>query len=443
MACGMSSAGAIVLTGDATDRMILRQAGIDRAGCLIAVCDDDSVNAEVALQARSITEQLPGCSLTCLSHVVDPGLWDLLRGRMTDLITTSYRLELFNVFDLGARLLLQDYPPYNALTVSAGGNACLMIVGLGRMGENLVVHVAREWWNQTKNLDTFSSQKRPKIFVLDRQANAKIPILLARYPRLAQACELVPLDMNVRSAEFYQAAYLKAFTSADEISAAYVCLDDDALALQTGLLMDRHLPQARVVVRISEGNGLAHLITGREATDSRSTHLYTFELLNRTCTPDLLLSTQYELLARAIHEDFVHQEQTSGHNDPARPATKAWEELDPIYRQENYQRVDRIQLELEIIGCKIVPLIDWEAPSWEFSTQEIDQMAEMEHETWRTEKERHGWHYAPGARDDQSQTHPDLINWDHLPQAEQDKNRSIVQAIPQLLARCGYQVERR
>src|SRR5512135_1679573 len=71
--------GAIVLTGDATDRLLLRKAGLPQARGLIAVCDDDGINAEIALRAQELCRGRKGKPLTCLAHIVEPALNTLMQ----------------------------------------------------------------------------------------------------------------------------------------------------------------------------------------------------------------------------------------------------------------------------------------------------------------------------------------------------------------------------
>ena len=130
---------------------------------------------------------------------------------------------------------------------------------------------------------------------------------------------------------------------------------------------------------MSEASGLSHLLANCLQPEESGGCLSAFELFNRTCTPDLLFSTPYELLARAVHEDFIHQERIAGRYTPPKPTLQNQESLEWDHRQENYQRVDRMQKELAAIGCEITPLVDWEAPSREFTPQEVEEMARMEH----------------------------------------------------------------
>ena len=71
---------------------------------------------------------------------------------------------------------------------------------------------------------------------------------------------------------------------------------------------------------------------------------------------------------------------------------------------------------------------------------EIETMAEIEHERWITERVARGW--SKGPRDDAARSHPALVPWSDLPEAEREKDREVVRAIPALLAEAGYVVVR-
>jgi voltage-gated potassium channel len=50
--------GVLMLVGDATSDEILREAGVDRAGCLLAASDSDSGNTFIVLTARALNPSL-------------------------------------------------------------------------------------------------------------------------------------------------------------------------------------------------------------------------------------------------------------------------------------------------------------------------------------------------------------------------------------------------
>ncbi len=97
--------------------------------------------------------------------------------------------------------------------------------------------------------------------------------------------------MNVRSPEFQRGDFLSEMKNPEEIDIAYVCLDDDTLGLQASLILHRllHKHKTPIVVRMAEKGGLATLLQGDVDGGSRFENLSAFALLDRTCTPEILL----------------------------------------------------------------------------------------------------------------------------------------------------------
>ena len=53
----------------------------------------------------------------------------------------AFRLEFLNTYVRGARAILQEYPPFG----DDESNPHLLVVGMGRFGQSIVVHAARAW----------------------------------------------------------------------------------------------------------------------------------------------------------------------------------------------------------------------------------------------------------------------------------------------------------
>jgi hypothetical protein len=436
--------GAIVLLGNATDPEILWPAGIERAQCIFAVCDDDGVNAEIIVQAQQLVGHRSGPPLVCLAHLLEPQLCTLLQEQRLSLGSRLFQMELFNIFERGARILLQEHPVIHPGLSTEEAPPQVFIIGLGRMGESVVIEVARQWWaywyDKKFRLPTALLPTPITVTILDIEANRKIKSLRARFPHLNQLCRMQAIQMDVHSPEF-QCGDI--FSESDDVPAtnyshAFICLDNDSLGLQAGLSLHGRLPGAQIIVRMSEAGGMAHLL---ESSSNHFVNLSAYGLLDRTCTPNLLLSTPREALARAMHEDFVAHARAAGQYDPKRAAMQNWEQLTEHYRQANYHRVDRLNAELDALNCRIMPLKDWYAPVLEFSAEEIEKMASLEHDYWCIDKRSQGWRFGP-ERSDALKTNPDLVTWTELPVGEQEKNRELVRPVPFLLVRCGFQVIR-
>jgi hypothetical protein len=156
---------------------------------------------------------------------------------------------------------------------------------------------------------------------------------------------------------------------------------------------------------------------------------------------DLQLGAQREALARAIHERFV-RDQTG--RKPARdPNMRPWAKLSEHTREANRAQADDYPRKLAFIGCGYeVARGSKRPPLVRFTPDEIEGLAEDEHNRWMASKRAAKWTYAPGKRNDRARTHPSLVPWSDLSEVEKDKDRKTVAAIPELLASVGLRVRR-
>jgi hypothetical protein len=111
-------------------------------------------------------------------------------------------------------------------------------------------------------------------------------------------------------------------------------------------------------------------------------------------------------------------------------------------KESNRYQADHIGVKLKAVGYGIAPLADWDADKFEFAPEEVERMAQMEHERFVEERLRAKWRYAPGEKHLRRKSSPLLIPWENLPDAEKDKNRNTIRGLPIFLARAGFQVYR-
>ena len=432
--------GAMVCIGDATDRETLRRAGVHRARHVIASGGDDGANAEIAVNARALSAERAERPLTCLVHVVDPQLCNLLREReLAAGDADGLRLEFFNVYDLGAQAVLEEYPPFEDDQGGQGEAPHFLLVGLGSMGRSLAVRAARLWRDRQPIPDA-----RLRISVVDRQAHRKVEILHLRYPKLAKVCELIPCQMDVWWPEFEAADFLYAEDGRCRMNAVYICFDNDSLGLAAGLTLLQKLrgKGVPIVVRMAGSAGLATLLDQDGAQDGSLADLHVFPLLDRTCRPDRLLGGTHETLARAIHEEYVRAQTAAGDTPQTNPALVPWDALPEYLKESNRRQADHVGAKLKATGCGLAPLSDWDAESFSFAPEEVEVMARMEHDRFVQERRRAGWTYSPGPKNLAGKTRADLVPWEELPEAEREKDRNAVRGLPRFLARAGLQIHR-
>jgi len=429
--------GAVVYFGDARDRLILRRAGVQRAKRVLAVCGDDGTNVEVAEKARELVEEIKrDKELICTIHIQDIHFWTLLRER--ELLvehSSSFRLELFNIYDSGARLLLREV----FRDIETTHIPHLLIIGIGDFGENLIIRAAQEW-----SLRYAITQQRLYISIIDPQADQKLKSLTYRYPMIGTVCETTPYLFQTDWPEFQDEKFLKEIMSKGQKTHAFICLDDDSIGLQAGFLLLHALQNQKIqiLVRMQEDTGLAKFLREVKSTGASLANLQAFGLLDRTCKAEMFDYSTREALARAIHEDYVYQAQKSG-SPVSKDNLPSWEELSEELKESNRRQADHIGAKLKAIGCGITPWREYGAERFLFTENEIEIMAYTEHNRWVEEKLELGWQYAL-ERNDALKLHPDLLLWgdERLTEDAREKDRNAARLLPALLARAGFQIYR-
>lgn len=414
---------------------ILRRANAPYAADILCVNDNDAVNVTLAAAIQQLACP-PGHQPTCFVQIDDPLLFGLLTE--TDLKTARpghADLEYFNACERGARALLDAHP------LPEGGNGApprLLIAGLGRLGERLLIHVVRAWQRRG------ASGRLPLVLVAPA-ASAQWAALVARYPVLSAVCDCCCLNQASSDLPRYD---FKPFSTAEGSILAFVCLEDDGPGLAAGLLLVRALEgqNAKVVIALNgETAGLAALLgLDRTGTD-RSLHVVDWR--EPVCSVELLHSGITEIFARAQHEEYLRTESAKQREQIARgeqPAPNAalvpWEQLAEGYRNANRDQVNDLGNKLKNIGCTILEDLELNESSG-FTAEEIDQLSQMEHDRWVRERQEQGWVFGP-VRDNTKKIHPDLVLWADLTENAKEKDRVMIRNIPNALGRVGLRVHR-
>lgn len=431
--------GIFVLQGSATDSEVLRRARVNEAWLFISVCAGDGINAEVTAKARELLVDQKHKSSN-YAHIVDLNLLSLLRrcenpaGR-----GNKVGFHFFNVYDSGVRALLREHPPF---TNGHAAPVHVLVIGLGALGERLVVQAAEQWnageaHRQAKSLD---------VTVVDREAEMKTAVLRAFYPAMNKISNLTPLQMSIDSLEFRQAPFFDP-AGASPVTHVYVCLDEDEQGLSAALMVfdlvrERRVP---VVLCITRDEKRARLVKDINSTQGGYESLQAFDLLGHTCRPESLLdgTNEIETFARLIHENYALSQQKSGKSPQTNPSMVAWEELPEGLKLSNRDQAAHIKEKLAAVGCALRATPDRDGQLFELDPEEVELMARMEHARWVAEREREGWKWKAGPKDTAQKTNPHLVEWEELPDEVQEFDHNAVRALPAILASAGYQIYRR
>ncbi len=71
--------------------------------------------------------------------------------------------------------------------------------------------------------------------------------------------------------------------------------------------------------------------------------------------------------------------------------------------------------------------------------ENVERLAEAEHDGWVEHRSRNGWRWA-ATRDDARKLHPDMLPYGKLPEQEKGKDRNTIRHYPDSAARAGYRI---
>lgn len=270
----------VVLEGDATDPALLEKAHLDRAAHLIALCGEDAVNARIAIAASAALTEIPNPDLQAHIHIADEEFAELVKERRGQFVNGSSgpfaTLELIDVFKTAAAEMLNMAPAFDPQAWRP--NDRLIVVGLGELGQHLVVNAVTRW------RDADRSEPLP-ISILDRDANEKIAGLRFELEGLNEKWEPTGWSGDLAGAAFDSGDY-RSETDAKSVRQIYVCLDDEHLALTTTLRLEKQFPGVPIKVRMTtEHQGLGTLLPVEQ-------NIKPFDLFEAACRPDRLLGSE-------------------------------------------------------------------------------------------------------------------------------------------------------
>lgn len=397
------------------------------------------MNAEVAAKTRELVSNRRGAALSCIVHIFYLPLRDLLRElEMMMGRPDAFRLQIFNVFETGARRLLEEYPPFDQAEENHTAPPHIVVVGVGWFGETVVANAARRWWDSGS-----TKGERIRITLIDMEADVRAESLRLQYPQLESACELIPRQVDIRSPEFARAEFLFDGSGQCDVNMVYVCLYDDPVSLAAALSLYQQVRGLNipVVVRMEHEAGLAALLSGRNDERGEHSNLHAFGFFDHTCTPDLILGCTYEILARASHEQYYRGQIAKDITRDQNPNVVPWEELSEEMKAFNRRQAEHISVKLEAIGCAVTITSEWYVPPFLFSPEEIELMAKMEHERYVKERLSGGWKYG-ATKNLEKKTNPTLVPWEKLSEEMKDIDRENTRDIPTMLSKARFRVYR-
>ncbi len=428
--------GVSLLDGDPSDVIIMKMAGVKRAATVFVVCGRDQTNIEIAMQIlasyRKAGAKQP---FQCHVHVVRLALLELLQ-RQTWLENEvgGFELRFFNIHQNAARLLFFDHPlegDSSAFDPDRQFDVHLIIMGFKDLGEAILLQAAA--------IGHFPGNKKLKVTVVCSNSTAREKDFLSRQPHIGtiidlEFAECPPIERTNPLGNSFPDE------SAQARTIVVVALEDDAENVTSALRVanwrgDRNIP---VLVQIAEQEGLASLVATNENRLAEQ-NIATFGAIEQVFGPEMLLGVPLDKIARAIHESYLRNYPPAP-GAPLSPSQKPWDQLPEDFKQANRAQADHIEVKLHVIGCERVS--GNSNAGFSFTEDEVETLAIMEHKRWIADRLLAGWVYADET-DKTKKYHASLVPWEKLQDAEKQKDRDAVLAIPELLAEAGCMIRRR
>jgi voltage-gated potassium channel Kch len=143
--------------------------------------------------------------------------------------------------------------------------------------------------------------------------------------------------------------------------------------------------------------------------------------------------------ARVLHDCYVARRTAAGETAADNPSLVPWDLLPEHLKASNRDQMAHLRVKLFAVGRDLAPGLD--GPGDPLEPEEIELLAEMEHERWCEHERFDGWTLGP-RKDAEAKTTPYLVPWRDLPEEMRDIDREFARAIPDLVRRMGQRIVR-
>ncbi|MFW9998312.1 MAG: NAD-binding protein, partial [Candidatus Odinarchaeota archaeon] len=433
--------GAVVLIGDATEKVLLQKAKVHRANSLIVVSGDDGVNVEIAVRAYNLINSFKPDSIVkhgkvnCYVHLVDLHLRTTLSRHAIftnphDLFVLNY----FNSFENAARLLFREYPIEKMTSIDPSSEQIhLVIIGLGRMGQSVLI--------QSSKVCYYSATTKPCITVVDKEAEMKVNSFKRFNPHFTKVVDLHYETLDVLSPKLAYASFWND-ENTPPVTLFIICIDDDALGLTTALTLLNSLGNEKkpILVRMEDYTGLATLLY--EQNFVKNNPIYPFGMTRDIVSREILLNESLDTLAKIITSEGEIEQITTYIPADLKAVKDSWSYLPENMKESTRHQADHLEIKLRNIDCVVDQVENRAVKIYELSPNEVEKLAQLEHARWLAEHQLDGWTYTRVEENSHLKISPYLVPWQKLPEAKKESIRQTVRKIPRLLAGYGLEIQK-
>jgi hypothetical protein len=377
---------------------------------LLALGIDSTANIELVRRTLSLRrESLPAPELERLWIRIDPRELRTSLGReeFPKFADAAQETRLISLPEARCRRLLQDQPPNKVRIAHGDRRAAIVIIGLGETGLELLGRLCAQ--AQSPSFD-------PLVIVLiDTEAPAISRELLDLWPGLPLVVEFIALALEPHLPLSAIALFRHLHTENLIPTCLYVTLEDTALCSA----WEREI-------------GLAVRLAGRESP-------LVLSVAQAEDSDRRLLAEeeQVELLQRALHEEYMRRS-CGAAAKIAKPSAVEWCRLPFDYREDNRSLADHFSAKALDLDLLIAPTPRSEVVS--IDTLAIETLAAAEHRRWIASRTIAGWRFGE-AQSEFERTHPSMVAWENLTEAEREKDRAVIRQMPTVVRAAGLSLE--
>jgi hypothetical protein len=290
--------------------------------------------------------------------------------------------------------------------------------------------------------------EKPCITVVDPDARALEGVMRVRAPEL-DACATFRFVTGAIGTERIEPGpdeLRKRITELGPLTVAYVCLADDTLCLGAAgmlqsLLRAEDLSVSRLFVHL---RGDVH--ARDKASPARS--FIPFGGQDSIVAACEFLSDRPDHVARAYSEAYRSLLTREQRRDRDNRSAYAWDDLDETFRRSTRDVIAHIPAKMASAGvdpkywlaAKGLPRLPPGVQLYS-SPEELEVLAELEHERWSAQRRMDGWRLG-ATRDDARHLHPQLKPYAQLTDETKAFDRAIVEETQKICAAAGAQKKR-
>lgn len=461
LAAELENYGAIVISGNAMDPLVLMKAQVIHAKELFLCTSDDKANIAIAKNADRLTRRLkpreierlqriarrhelsvagetPHLGLRCFLCVDTPDIYEVFSAHSFFATNTDrFAIRLFNRRETIARNIFRNCAPDLYYRPRSQDDPRIHILFIGF--EALV----REMILQTALTAHYTDFRLPLVTVLcpsDMETN--IGRFMHRYPQLLQTVEIrfLHYDPMTVSAEHWREMQAEV-----PFSVCYVAMRRDVEGILSARRLNRlrrlgGMPAVNFVVCLNQQNYLAEIIdddflpiTLDKSVLPEHEPIEYFETLDETISIAVVVNEALDVLARTLHNAYLHSQTSQGASAAQNASIVSWSDLPAHKKKANQHAAAHVDVKLRICSC-IPRAADDAAAEVRFppDAETLEVLAQLEHRRWMADKHLAGYSFGP-RRDEDRMLHPDLIPWEQLTDADKEKDRENIRQIPKLL----------